>query len=196
MGAEIEMDESEVLAAFRETKGLLEGHFELRSGLHSDRYFQCAMLLQWPAITARLCGALAARLRAAGVAGGVSVISPAMGGLFVGHELARALDARSIFAEKQDNRLVLRRGFRVAPGERFVVAEDVITRGGRVQETIEIVRGNGGAVAAIAVLVDRSGGAAQFDAPVFSLLRMVPATWTPAECPLCRRGLPLEHPGS
>lgn len=196
MGAEIEMDEAQVLAAFRETKGLLEGHFELRSGLHSDRFFQCALLLQWPAVTARLCGALAARLRAAGLGEGLSVIAPAMGGLFVGHELARALNARSIFAEKQDHRLVLRRGFRIAPGERFVVAEDVITRGGRVGETIEIVRAHGGVVAAVAVLVDRSGGAARFEAPLFSLLCLAPVVWPPAECPLCRRGIPLEHPGS
>lgn len=191
-----DLTETEVLEIFRQTRALLEGHFELRSGLHSDRYFQCAMVLQYPVLTARLCGALAARLRAAGIAGGVSVISPAMGGLFVGHEIARALEARSIFAEKQDGRLVLRRGFRIEPGERFVVAEDVVTRGGRVQETIDIVRGADGEVAAVAVLVDRSGGAAQFGVPLISLLRMTPPTWAPAECPLCRQGSRPEHPGS
>jgi len=196
MGASADLSEAEVLAAFRQTKGLLEGHFELRSGLHSDRYFQCAMVLQYPTITARLCGALAERLRAAGIGRGVSVISPAMGGLFVGHEIARALDARSIFAEKQDGRLVLRRGFQIAPGERFVVAEDVVTRGGRVQETADIVRAAGGTVVAVAVLVDRSGGAAQFGVPLVSLLRMTPTTWPPAECPLCRQGSRAEHPGS
>lgn len=191
-----DLTEAEVLEIFRQTRALLEGHFELRSGLHSDRYFQCAMVLQYPVLTARLCGALAMRLQAAGLTDGVSVISPAMGGLFVGHEIARALGARSIFAEKQDGRLVLRRGFRIEPGERFVVAEDVVTRGGRVQETIDIVRGAGGEIAAVAVLVDRSGGAAQFGAPLISLLRMTPPTWTPAECPLCRQGSRPEHPGS
>ena len=183
------MDEQDFLAAFRDTGALLEGHFELRSGLHSDRYFQCARVLQYPAVTARLCGALVERLRAGGAAADVSVIAPAMGGLFVGHEVARALDARSIFVEKVNDRLALRRGFRIAPGERFVVAEDVITRGGRVRETVEIVRAHGGVVAAVAVLVDRSGGAARFEAPVFSLVRMTPVTWAPADCPLCRRGL-------
>ncbi len=189
------MDEAGVRKTFEETGALLEGHFELRSGLHSDWFFQCAKVLQWPAATGRLCDALAERLRAAGV-GADAVIAPAMGGLFVGHELARALGLRSIFAEKEEGRLALRRGFRIGTGERFVIAEDVITRGGRVQETIDIVRGAGGAVGAVAVLVDRSGGAAAFDAPLFSLLRMTPTTWPPADCPLCARALPLEHPGS
>ncbi len=185
-----------MLTIFRQTSALLEGHFELRSGLHSDRYFQCAMVLQYPVLTARLCGALAERVRTAGLGSEVSVISPAMGGLFVGHELARAMEARSIFAEKQDERLVLRRGFRIGAGERFVVAEDVVTRGGRVQETIAIVRGAGGAVVAVAALVDRSGGTVDFGVPFFRLLKMTPQTWMPAECPLCRAGIPLEHPGS
>jgi orotate phosphoribosyltransferase len=190
------MRESEVLETFRRTGGLLEGHFELRSGLHSDRYFQCALVLQYPVLTARLCGALVERLRAANLAEGMSVVAPAMGGLFVGHEIARALEARSIFAEKEEGRLVLRRGFRVAPGERFIVAEDVVTRGGRVRETIGLVRAAGGTVTAVAALVDRSGGTADFGVPFFSLLRLAPTTWSPADCPLCREGRPVEHPGS
>lgn len=189
------MNESDVEAVFRETRALLSGHFELRSGLHSDQFFQCAQVLQYPVWTARLCAELARRVKTLGLEP-VTVISPAMGGLFVGHEIARSLELRSIFAEKQDNRLVLRRGFRVAPGEKFLVAEDVVTRGGRVQETIDIVRSAGGIVTAVAVLVDRSGGRAEFGAPLLSLLRMTPATWEPKDCPLCRKGLPLEHPGS
>ncbi len=189
------MNETQIKQAFLETGALLEGHFELRSGLHSDRYVQCARVLQYPVITARLCGALAARLTAEGIKAD-TVISPAMGGLFVGHELAHELDRKSIFVEKEADRLVLRRGFEIGRGERFLVAEDVITRGGRVQETIDIVRGAGGQVAAVAVLVDRSGGTVSFDAPVFSLLRMTPKTWAPAECPLCAEGCPLVHPGS
>jgi len=189
------MDEAEVERIFRVTNALLFGHFELRSGLHSDQFFQCAKVLQYPTWTARLCSELAERLRAMKVEV-ETVIAPAMGGLFVGHELARSLDRRSIFAEKQDDRLVLRRGFRIAAGERFVVAEDVVTRGGRVQETIDIVRAAEGVVSAVAVLVDRSGGRAAFDAPCVSLLRMTPTTWEPKDCPLCRKSVPLEHPGS
>jgi len=192
------MTEADVLRIFTETGALLRGHFELRSGLHSDQFFQCAKVLQHPRRTAALCGELAERLRrdcpAAGEA--QTVIAPAMGGLFVGHELARALDRKSIFAEKQDNALVLRRGFTITPGEKFIVAEDVVTRGGRVQETLDILARAGGVPIAVAVLVDRSGGAAKFTAPVFSLLRMTPVTWAPDACPLCAAGGRPEHPGS
>lgn len=191
------MTQDEVLGAFQKTEALLTGHFELRSGLHSDRYFQCAKVLQWPVITARLCGELAARVKAAGIDCD-TVISPAMGGLFVGHELARALEKRSIFAEKdrQTEKLALRRGFTVGKGERFLVAEDVVTRGGRVQETIDIVRGLGGVVTGVAVLVNRSAGSADFGVPLLSLLELAPVVWPPAECPLCRDGSKPCHPGS
>lgn len=188
------MKPDDVLQAFRDTRALLSGHFELRSGLHSDQYFQCALVLQHPRVAARLCDALAERWKERG-ASVDAVISPAMGGIVVGQEIGRALDRRAIFAEKQDNKLALRR-FTIAPGERFVVAEDVMTRGGRIQETIDIVRAHGGVVDAVCVLVDRSGGKASFDVPVISLLRLEPVTWQPAECPLCRRGVPITHPGS
>ena len=191
------MTQDEVLGAFQKTEALLTGHFELRSGLHSDRYFQCARVLQWPVITARLCGELAARVKAAGI-GCETVISPAMGGLFIGHELARTLEKRSIFTEKEkgSEKLVLRRGFTVGKGERFLVAEDVVTRGGRVQETIDIVRGLGGVVTGVAVLVNRSAGSADFGVPLLSLLELAPVVWPPAECPLCRGGSKPCHPGS
>ena len=192
------MTPEDILGVFRDTQALLQGHFELRSGLHSDQYFQCAMVLQHPRIAERLCIALAGRMRQAlGEAWKpAGVIAPAMGGLFVGHEIAKALNTKSYFAEKENNKLVLRRGFRIAPGEVFVVAEDVITRGGRVQETIDIVEKAGGKVGAIAVLVDRSGGKARFPYPTFSLLQMEPVTYEPAACPLCARGVPAVHPGS
>lgn len=192
------MKDNEVLQVFLDTGALLRGHFELRSGLHSDQYFQCAKVLQHPRIAAKLCQALVDKMRLE-LGPGLKVdgvIAPAMGGLFVGHEVARALDVVSIFAEKQDNRLVLRRGFTIPRGGFFVVAEDVITRGGRVQETIDIVEGRGGAVAAIAVLVDRSGGKVRFNYPTVSLLQMEPVTHEPARCPLCAKGKPIEHPGS
>jgi orotate phosphoribosyltransferase len=188
----------EVLKVFLDTGALLEGHFELRSGLHSDRYFQCALVLRQPRVAARLCEALVAAVRGGGGAGLAAdgVIAPALGGLIVGHEVARALDVPFIFAEKQEGKLALRRGFRIEPGSRWIVAEDVITRGGRVQETVDIVAARGGTVAAIGVLVDRSGGKAVFAPPTFSLLTMEPVTYEPAACPLCRRGIPIAHPGS
>jgi orotate phosphoribosyltransferase len=167
------MTDDEVLVVLRDCEALLEGHFELRSGLHSDRFFQCAKVLRFPRLAERLCAELAARV-VGDVDGDLAldaVIAPAMGGIVVGHEMARAWDVRSIFAEKQDDRLVLRRDFRIEPGQRFVVAEDVVTRGGRVQETVKIVESRGGVVVRVAVLVDRSG-------------------------PMCERGLPLVHPGS
>ena len=191
------MNQDEMLKIFGDTGALLQGHFELRSKLHSDRYFQCAHVLRYPRLAGTLCAALVEKLLAGqpGAAGVDGVMSPALGGILVGPEVARLLNVRSIFAEKQNDKLVLRR-FAIQPGESYIVAEDVITRGGRVQETIDIVEQGGGKVEAVAVLVDRSGGAARFAYPTFSLLRMDVVTYEPSECPLCRRGLPLTHPGS
>ena len=190
------MDEAKVIEILEETGALLSGHFELRSGLHSERFFQCANLLRYPRYAQQCCTALVEKMRADGITDDVdTVIAPALGGIVVGHEVAREMNVKSIFAEKQDGNLVLRR-FEIKPAERFVVAEDVVTRGGRVQETIDIVKAGGGEVAAVALLVDRSGGKVDFGYPVFSLLKMEPVTWPPAECPLCKKGLPLVHPGS
>lgn len=192
------MKQDEILAIFQDTGALLEGHFELRSGLHSDRYFQCALVLQYPRIAERLCAAQAEKVRdrlGAEYRPG-AVISPALGGIPVGHELGRAFGVRAIFAEKQEGSLVLRRAFEVRPGEHFLVAEDVVTRGGRVHEVMNIVRERGGIVDGVAVLVDRSSGQFACERPVVSLLQLAPVTWGPAECPLCRQGVPLHHPGS
>jgi orotate phosphoribosyltransferase len=192
------MKSDEVLEVFKETRALLSGHFELRSGLHSDQYFQCALVLRYPRIAEKLCRAVTEKMiHALGDDARIDgVIAPALGGIPVGHEVGRVLGVRSIFAEKSDQGLVLRRGFRITEGERFVVAEDVITRGGRVQETIDIVRERGGVVVGVVVLVDRSGGQAHFDCSHWSLLEMTPNIWKPAECPLCRQGQSLDHPGS
>lgn len=190
------MKQEEVLGLFEETGALLNGHFELRSGLHSNQFFQCAHLLQNPRISSRLCAALVEKMKAEIADLNIdTVIAPAMGGITIGHEVARALDVRFIFVEKEDNVLVLRR-FDIRPGERFAIAEDVVTRGGRVQETIDIVEENGGVVAAIGILVNRSGGKAQFNAPLVSLLDIEPVTYDPSDCPLCDQGLELVHPGS
>ncbi len=186
------MTDAEVLQIFRQTQALLNGHFLLRSGLHSRQYFQCALVLQYPRHAERLCAALAAKLPKAD-----AVISPAMGGLFVGHEVGRALGLRHIFAEKNaSGALELRRNFTIGKGEKFLVLEDVITRGGRAQETIHIVRQHGGEVIAVGALVDRSGGRTAFEVPLVSLLKLEIETFEPSSCPLCKEGIPVVKPGS
>lgn len=189
------MNDVEVLKTLSDTEALLFGHFELRSGLHSDRFFQCANALRYPKSAELLCGALAKKMQPFLAAGVDAVISPALGGLIVGHELARALGVMSVFAEKVDGMLKMRR-FAITPGARYVVAEDVVTRGGRVQETIDIVEAGGGTVIAVGVLVDRSAGVATFEAPLISLIEMAPTVWSPTDCPLCKTGSKAEHPGS
>jgi orotate phosphoribosyltransferase len=180
----------EALEIFRETGALLDGHFLLRSGLHSRQYFQCALVLQYPRHAERLCAALAAKLPAADL-----VVSPAMGGLFVGHEVARALGCRHVFVEKNAaGKLELRRNFEIAG--KVVVVEDVVTKGGRVQEAIDIVRSRGGEVLAVGTLVDRSEGKVSFGVPLESLLRLQIETFEPAACPLCQAGVPVVKPGS
>lgn len=187
-------DSDEVLQLFRGTSALLDGHFVLRSGLHSRQFFQCAILLQHTAIAAKVCGMLAERLREVDCA---TVISPAMGGIIVGHEVGRALGKRHIFAEKEEGRLVLRRGFKIAPDEKFLVIEDVVTRGGRVQETIDIVRQHGGVVVAVGVLVDRSGSAKpDFGCPFVALVPLDAETFEPDHLPPDLQGTPAVKPGS
>ncbi|MEM9446305.1 MAG: orotate phosphoribosyltransferase [Verrucomicrobiota bacterium] len=187
------MDANEVLAKFKETKALLEGHFILRSGLRSRQYFQCAGLLQHPVIAADICSALAERAKIYEID---TVVSPAMGGILVGHEVARNLNKRHIFAEKQDGKLVMRR-FRVNPGERFLVAEDVVTTGSAVKETCEVVRSLGGVVVGIVVIVDRSGDVSpDFGAPYESLLRLNVETFHPDQLPEDLKSIPAVKPGS
>jgi orotate phosphoribosyltransferase len=160
----------DLLALFRKTGALLDGHFVLRSGLHSREYFQCAILLQHTEIAAQVCGQLAKKLREFDCD---SVISPALGGIIAGQEVGRSLGRRHIFVEKEEGKLVLRRGFQISPGEKFIVVEDVVTRGGRVQETIDIVRNHGAIVSAVGVIVDRSGETKpDFGCPFISLVEM------------------------
>jgi len=184
----------DLLALFRKTGALLDGHFILRSGLHSRQFFQCALLLQHTDIAADVCGRLAEKLREIECD---AVISPALGGIVVGQEVGRALGKRHIFAEKDAGGLVLRRGFQITPNERFVVAEDVVTRGGRVQETIDIVRAHGGVVAAIGVIVDRSGGnRPDFGCPFVSLVEMNVETFEADNLPPDLAASPAIKPGS
>jgi len=188
------MLESEILESFTKTGALLSGHFQLRSGLHSDRYFQAALVLQHTLIAARLCAAMAEPWRGMGIE---TVISPAVGGIIVGQEVGRALGIKAVFAEKDDDsNLVLRRGFSFKPGEKVLVAEDVVTKGGRVQQTIDLVRACGGTPVGATSMVDRSTEPIDFGIPFKALLKLTLQTYQPGECPLCKNGMPMDHPGS
>jgi len=184
----------DLLALFRKTGALLDGHFVLRSGLHSREYFQCAILLQHTEIAAQVCGQLADKLRDFPCD---SVVSPALGGIIVGQEVGRSLGKRHIFVEKEDGKLVLRRGFQIAPNEKFIVVEDVVTRGGRVQETIDIVRAQGATVSAVGVIVDRSGEAKpDFGCPFVSLVEMTVENFPADNLPPDLAKIPAVKPGS
>ncbi len=184
----------ELLALFRKTGALLDGHFVLRSGLHSRQYFQCALLLQHTEIAAEVCGWLADKLRKFDCD---TVISPALGGIIVGQEIGRSLGKRHIFLEKEEGKLALRRGFQISPNERFIVVEDVVTRGGRVQETIDIVRSRGGIVIAVGVIVDRSGETKpNFGCPFVSLIKMDVETFAADKLPPDLAKIPAVKPGS
>ena len=184
----------DLLALFRKTGALLDGHFILRSGLHSRQYFQCAILLQYTDEAARVCGELADKLRKFECD---AVISPALGGIIVGQEVGRALHKRHIFVEKEAGGLALRRGFKIDKGERFVVAEDVITRGGRVQQTIDIVRAHGAIVSAVGVIVDRSSiQKPDFGCPLVSLVEMPVENFEADKLPSDLAKIPAVKPGS
>ncbi|HEX4653660.1 MAG TPA: orotate phosphoribosyltransferase [Candidatus Udaeobacter sp.] len=184
----------DLLALFRKTGALLDGHFILRSGLHSREYFQCAILLQHTEIAAQVCGQLANKLRNFSCD---TVISPALGGIIVGQEVGRSLGKRHVFVEKEDGKLVLRRGFQISPDEKFIVVEDVVTRGGRVQETLDIVRAHGATVSAVGVIVDRSGKLKpDFGCPFVSLVEMTVANFPPDNLPADLQQIPAVKPGS
>ena len=191
----MESTDKEVLEIFTRTRALLTGHFVLRSGLHSGHYFQCAQVCQDMAAVERLSQMLVAKIKSLGITY-TNVLAPAMGGLVIGQEVARQSNARYIFAEKENDVLVMRRGFTLKPGERVLIAEDVVTRGGRVLECIEIIRKAGGVPVAIAMLVDRSSGKACFDIPAVSLLELSFPTYPADQIPEALAKLPVEKPGS
>jgi len=187
--------QQEILDIFIRTRALLEGHFVLRSGLHSGHYFQCAQVCQRMDAVERLAELLLEKVRAQGLRFD-TVLAPAMGGLVIGQEVARRAKVRYIFAEKENNVLVLRRGFTLAPGEPVLVVEDVVTRGGRVNECLELVRQAGGTVAAVAMLVDRSAGTTRFTVPAVSLLELSFPTYEANALPAHLAKLPVQKPGS
>ncbi|HOA62408.1 MAG: orotate phosphoribosyltransferase [Verrucomicrobia bacterium] len=187
------MTQTEALELFRQAGALLEGHFVLRSGLHSRQYFQCALALQDMPTVERFGRALADQVRASQPA---TVIAPALGGMVIGQEVARQLRVRFIFTEKEEGKLALRRGFRIAADERVLVVEDVVTKGGRVQETIDIVRAHKGQVVGVAMLVDRSNGTVDLGVPTHSLLRLTVETFEPDKLPPDLAALPVVKPGS
>ena len=187
------MTKEEVLQVFKDTGALLNGHFVLRSGLHSRQFFQCAIALQFMPTVEKLGAALAAQVRHLNP---VTVVSPAMGGLVLGQEVARQLGVRFIFVEKEEGKLVLRRGFKIAPGEKILIVEDVVTKGGRVQETLDIVRAHTGQVVGIAMAVDRSGGGVNFGVPTCSLLALNVETFEADKLPPDLAATPAVKPGS
>ena len=182
-----------ILDLFRRVGALLEGHFRLTSGLHSPGYLQCALVLQHPRDAGACGAAIADRVRDLSP---TVVLSPALGGIVIGHEVARALGVRAIFAERQEGSLTLRRGFSLAPHDRVVVVEDVVTTGGSTRETIEVARGEGAQVVAAAAIIDRSGGHQDLGVPFHALAVVSLPTYQPEACPLCARGEPVVKPGS
>ena len=187
------MNSDDVLSLYRQSGALLDGHFRLTSGLHSSAYLQSALVLQHPAHAEALGRALADWFRAAAP---TVVLSPALGGLIIGHEVARALGVRAIFAERVDGTLTLRRGFSVSSADRVVVIEDVVTTGGSTRETIAVAAEAGATVVGAGSIIDRSGGSSDVDAPFHALVALKVPTYDPASCPLCQAGTPAVKPGS
>ena len=194
------LTEKEVLKIFQKSGALLSGHFKLSSGLHSGKYLQCALVLQYPDLAERLCRQIASNF-ASGRSRIDAVVSPAIGGIIVGQEVARALGCRALFCEREGGKMKLRRGFKIGKGERVLIVEDVITTGGSVKEIVEIVKAMGGEVKGIGAIVDRrqpspSDELARLGLPIESLLRINIETYSPEDCPICKQGTPLEKPGS
>jgi orotate phosphoribosyltransferase len=197
------MTRDELLDVFRRSGALLEGHFRLTSGLHSPGYLQCALVLQYPQHAEVLGRAIADRTRDLRA---TVVLSPALGGVVIGHEVGRALGVRAIFAERQDGVLTLRRGFVIGENDRVLVVEDVLTTGGSTRETIQVAKAAGGQIVGAAAIVDRGGSAgstvpagaraAELGVPFAALLQVDLPTYQPDQCPLCAQGLPVVKPGS
>jgi orotate phosphoribosyltransferase len=187
------MKQDAVLDLFRQAGALLEGHFRLSSGLHSDRYLQSALVLQYPEFAEALGMALADRTRHLQP---TAVLSPALGGIVIGQEVGRALGVRALFAERQDGKLTLRRGFALDASDRVLIVEDVITTGGSTRETAAVGEAHGALVAGAAAIIDRGSDPARLDLPMQTLVRLEAPTFPPDACPLCAKGVAITKPGS
>jgi orotate phosphoribosyltransferase len=187
------MNTDQVLKLFRDSGALLEGHFRLSSGLHSGGYLQCALVLQHPRHAEALGRGIAGRVRGLDPQ---AVLSPALGGIVIGQEVGRALGVRALFAERQDGTLTLRRGFTLAPGERVLVVEDVVTTAGSTRETVGVARAAGATVVGAASIIDRGAEPNRLDVPFETLVHHPLRTWDAAVCPLCQQGVPIVKPGS
>jgi orotate phosphoribosyltransferase len=183
----------EIYKIFQKSGALLEGHFQLTSGLHSPTYFQCARVLQYPEYNRLLGEKIVSHFRSQPIN---VVISPAIGGIVVGQEVGRQLDVRTIFAERKDGNMQLRRGFELKPGEKVLVCEDVVTTGGSVFEVLNLVKIQGAEVAGVGVIVDRSNGTVDFSVDYKALVQLKAETYTPESCPFCQKGDPVQKPGS
>ncbi len=187
------MKYEKILDLFEETNALLNGHFLLTSGRHSNQYFQCALVLQYPEYNTLICSMIAEHFKTQEID---AVIAPAIGGIVVGQEVARQLGKKFIFAEREDKVLTLRRGFQIEEGKKYLVCEDVVTTGGSVFEVIDIVKNGGGIVAGVGFIVDRSNNKVNFGVPQFSTLQLEVVSYLPDECPLCKQNIPVIKPGS
>lgn len=187
------MQQDQILKTFKQTQAIQSGHFLLTSGLHSDTYIQCARVLEQPELTSQLCGQLGQFWQAQKVD---VVAGPAVGGIILAYELARALKARAVFMERAEGKMTLRRGFQISPQEKVLVTEDVITTGGSVKEVIEVIKNIGAQLVGVASLVNRNPGINLGDAPFHSLLKVTPTVYQPEECPLCKSGTAAVRPGS
>ena len=189
----MKLNDKEILEMFQKSGALLQGHFLLTSGRHSNIYFQCAKVLQYPEYNEKVCSIIADFFKSFEID---TVISPAIGGIVVGQEVARQLNIRSIFAEREDKALTLRRGFSLSEGEKVLVCEDVVTTGGSVFEVIDIVKNSGAKVVGVGFIVDRSNGNVNFGYPQISTLKIDATSFLPNECELCKQGVQLVKPGS
>jgi len=187
------LTKEEVLILFKATGALLEGHFLLTSGLHSPQYFQCARVLQYPQHAQKLCWEIAYQYMSNKIN---VVIGPALGGIVVAQEVARLMSARAIFAEREEGKMTIRRGFEIKSTEKVLVVEDVVTTGGSIKEVINLVQATGANLVGVGFLVDRSQNRISFSVPKFSVFEMDVVTYQPDECPLCKQGVPVVKPGS
>ncbi len=184
---------TDILHIFKDTGALMKGHFKLTSGLHSDTYFQCAKVLQYPWQAEKICSLIAEHFQSKDIQ---LIASPAIGGIVIGYQVASLMQKRSVFTERKDGTMILRRGFQIQKKEKVLIVEDVTTTGGSVREVMEVVKEQGGVVTGVASMVDRSGGKTDFNVPFYSTFQMEVMNYSPEDCPLCEKGIPIAKPGS